>query len=69
MDTGLGIPYEEDCEGYIFEINKDNSFFIQLEDGTFDLYVDQQFIVNITHTSFCEERIPVYLSLEETLTE
>ncbi len=69
MDTGLGIPYEEDCEGYIFEINKDNSFFIQLEDGTFDLYVDQQFIVNITHTSFCEERIPVYLSLEEALTE
>lgn len=50
-----------------FEINKDNSFYIQLEDGTYDLYIEQNFTINMTSTDSIDEPIPVYSSIEEVL--
>lgn len=50
-----------------FEINPKNSFCIQMENGTFDLYVEYAFIINLSSIDFIDEPIPVYSSLKEAL--
>lgn len=54
-------PEENGC----FQIRKDNAFYIELEDGTYDLYVDRYFIMNLPSTKLIETKIPIYSSLEE----
>jgi len=52
-------------EGFL--ITHDNAFFIQLEDGTYDLYVDHEFIINTATTDIFEEQIIIYQISEEVI--
>ncbi len=43
-----------------FLITKENAYFIQLEDGTYDLYVDGNFMVNMSNPDLFEDPIPIH---------
>lgn len=63
--AGEGPGHVYDPEVGYFEIRKDNAFYVELEDGTYDLYVDQYFMINLPSTELIETKIPIYSSLAE----